>query len=117
MDLNSLIPGPPFSPLFLLQAFGINDRGEITGEGVTSDGELHGFLAVPCDDNHASQTACQENGLVSSADVSTRSSVGAETAATARSNPAFSVSFRGLRDGPPIQQVRPPLIRGNVFAK
>ena len=32
----------------LLTAFSINDSGEIAGFGVTSDGEIHAFLAAPC---------------------------------------------------------------------
>jgi probable HAF family extracellular repeat protein len=46
-DLNDLIPAN--SPLHLLTAFGINDAGEIAGFGVTSSGDLHAFLATPCD--------------------------------------------------------------------
>jgi probable HAF family extracellular repeat protein len=45
MDLNSLIPAD--APLYLLNAFGINDAGQIVGVGVTDDGEIHGFLATP----------------------------------------------------------------------
>ena len=46
-DLNNLIPAN--SPLHLLTAFGINDAGEIVGFGVTNTGDLHAFLATPCD--------------------------------------------------------------------
>jgi probable HAF family extracellular repeat protein len=45
-DLNTLIP--PDSPLYLLEAFGINDRGQIAGFGQLSDGELRGYLLNPC---------------------------------------------------------------------
>jgi probable HAF family extracellular repeat protein len=48
-DLNSLVP--PNSPLHLLTAFAINDSGEIVGFGVNQAGDLHGFLAKPCDEN------------------------------------------------------------------
>jgi probable HAF family extracellular repeat protein len=44
-DLNSLIRGN--SPLYLLMAQVINARGEIVGLGLTSAGEVHGFLAKP----------------------------------------------------------------------
>src|SRR5262249_16331448 len=37
----------PDSPLHLLTAFQINDAGQIAGFGVTSDGDLHAFLASP----------------------------------------------------------------------
>ena len=45
-DLNTLIP--PDSPLYLSEAFGINDRGQIAGFGQLSDGELRGYLLNPC---------------------------------------------------------------------
>ncbi len=44
-DLNTLITAD--SPLQLLTASSINDRGQITGFGVTSSGEIHAFLASP----------------------------------------------------------------------
>jgi probable HAF family extracellular repeat protein len=44
-DLNTLVSAN--SPLFLLFAHGINSRGEIVGFGQTSDGAVHGFLAIP----------------------------------------------------------------------
>lgn len=44
-DLNSLIA--PHPPLKLLQAFGINDGGQIVGLGQTRAGALHAFLATP----------------------------------------------------------------------
>jgi len=43
-DLNALVPD---SPLYLLTAFTINDRGDIVGFGVNSTGDVHGFLAIP----------------------------------------------------------------------
>jgi probable HAF family extracellular repeat protein len=44
-DLNALVQQD--APLYLLTAFWINDSGEIAGFGATSDGEIHGFLAMP----------------------------------------------------------------------
>jgi probable HAF family extracellular repeat protein len=44
-DLNTLINGDP--GLYLLMAYDVNDRGEIDGFGVSSDGQLHGFVAIP----------------------------------------------------------------------
>jgi probable HAF family extracellular repeat protein len=57
-DLNTLVPGPPFSPLYLLFAADINDRGEIVGQGLTINGELHAYLAIPCDENHSNVEGC-----------------------------------------------------------
>jgi probable HAF family extracellular repeat protein len=57
-DLNDLALN---SPLFLVFATVINSRGEISGFGATTKGDLHGFLAVP-DNNPASRDA--ENSAV-----------------------------------------------------
>jgi probable HAF family extracellular repeat protein len=49
-DLNDLaVADSPFDVLLL--AFGINDAGEIVGFGVTTGGDVHGFLATPCEDS------------------------------------------------------------------
>ena len=47
-DLNTLIPVG--SPLYLLEAFGINDRGQIAGFGQLSDGALRAYVLEPCDE-------------------------------------------------------------------
>ena len=44
-DLNTLIVGD--SPLYLMSGCSINSRGEITGLGLTSTGEIHTYLATP----------------------------------------------------------------------
>lgn len=45
-DLNTLIPAD--SPWFLIEALGINDRGQIAGPAVnTLTGEYHGYLLTP----------------------------------------------------------------------
>jgi probable HAF family extracellular repeat protein len=44
-DLNTLVPAD--SPLYLLFAGSINSSGEIAGFGVTSFGDVHGFLLTP----------------------------------------------------------------------
>jgi probable HAF family extracellular repeat protein len=44
-DLNTLIGAD--SPLYLLTGCSINSRGEITGLGLTSTGEIHTYLATP----------------------------------------------------------------------
>jgi len=45
-DLNALVPAD--SPIYMLVAFGINDRGQVVGFGVDAEGDVHGFLATPC---------------------------------------------------------------------
>jgi probable HAF family extracellular repeat protein len=45
-NLNDVIPAD--SPLFLIKATAINERGQIAGFGLqTSTGELHAYLATP----------------------------------------------------------------------
>jgi len=44
-DLNTRIAG--HSPLYLMTGCSINSRGEITGLGMTSTGEIHSYLATP----------------------------------------------------------------------
>ena len=47
-DLNELtVEDSPFS--VLLDAFSTNDAGEIVGFGVTTSGDIHGFLLTPCE--------------------------------------------------------------------
>ncbi len=45
IDLNTLVAND--TPLYLLTACSINSRGEITGLGLTSNGEIHTYLARP----------------------------------------------------------------------
>jgi hypothetical protein len=45
IDLNTLVAGD--SPLYLLTGCSIHSRGEITGLGLTSAGEIHTHLATP----------------------------------------------------------------------
>ncbi|MGC2658221.1 MAG: hypothetical protein WA324_09730, partial [Bryobacteraceae bacterium] len=57
-DLNSLIPAD--SPLYLLFGEDINEAGEIVGLGLeTSTGDVHAFLATPCDQNHPDTEWCR----------------------------------------------------------
>jgi probable HAF family extracellular repeat protein len=44
-DLNTL--AQPNSALYLLPGCSINSRGEITGLGITSSGEIHTYRAIP----------------------------------------------------------------------
>ena len=56
VDLNTLVPSG--SSLQLAAALDINDRVEISGEGITFNGDLHTFLLIPCDGNHAGVEGC-----------------------------------------------------------
>jgi probable HAF family extracellular repeat protein len=60
-DLNTLVAG--VSPLYLLTGCSINSRGEITGLGLTSTGEIHTYLATPTRGVGASESTSQ--GVIS----------------------------------------------------
>jgi len=54
-DLNTLLSKD--SPWYLLQALSINDAGQIVGYG-TINGDVHAFLATPCERNQADADCC-----------------------------------------------------------
>jgi probable HAF family extracellular repeat protein len=56
VDLNNLIP--PGSNLHLLQAISMNDRGEIAGTGLLSNGDFQAYLLIPCDEHHPGIEGC-----------------------------------------------------------
>jgi len=57
IDLNSLIPAN--SPLYLLSANDLNDRGEIVGQAFDqSTGAAPAFLTIPCDEEEANDENC-----------------------------------------------------------
>lgn len=70
VDLNSLVP--PASPLSLVYAVGINDRGEIAGKGVLQgvstappdqDTMSRAFVLIPCDEEHPNIEGCDYSSL------------------------------------------------------
>ena len=61
IDLNTLVSGD--SPLYLLTGCSINSRGEITGLGLTSAGEIHTYLATPTQGVTTGESTSQ--GLIS----------------------------------------------------
>jgi probable HAF family extracellular repeat protein len=62
-DLNTLIPAE--SPWFLTEADSINARGEIVGGAYNLiTGEVHGILAIPCDEEHANEEGCKDQAAV-----------------------------------------------------
>jgi len=56
VDLNALVA--PGSDLTVTYAFFINDRGEIAAQGSLSNGDTHGVLLIPCDDDHPGVEGC-----------------------------------------------------------
>lgn len=63
-DLNTLIPAG--SALHLQWAMSINDRGEIAGQGLDTDGNLHDFLLIPCGEG---DQACGDSALGAAASI------------------------------------------------
>jgi probable HAF family extracellular repeat protein len=55
-DLNALIPVN--SGVQLMAAVGLNERGEIVAQGVLSNGDVHAFILISCDENHPSVEGC-----------------------------------------------------------
>jgi probable HAF family extracellular repeat protein len=105
IDLNSLVPGPPFSPLYLLSANAINDHGEVVGYGVASNGDLHAFLAVPCDEDHLDAAPCNDDQVA--AEVAAVGAVDGTVRATTptRSSPTLAGRFGGRSGLPQIPQI------------
>ena len=56
LDLNTLIP--PNLGLQLSWAAYINDHGEIAAVGTLSNGDIHAFVLIPCDENHLDVEGC-----------------------------------------------------------
>jgi probable HAF family extracellular repeat protein len=55
-DLNALVPAS--SPLYLIYAYTINNRGEIAVNGIDGNGIEQAALLIPCDENHAEVVGC-----------------------------------------------------------
>lgn len=60
-DLNTVVPAD--SPLFLMEATAINDRGEIAGFGRLADGEHRGFILTPCEPRSADDCVIRREDL------------------------------------------------------
>ena len=56
VDVNTLIV--PVSDIEVISEFDINDRGEIAGQGLLPNGDVHAVLLIPCDQNHPGLEGC-----------------------------------------------------------
>jgi len=59
-NLNTLIPRG--SQSLLLEALGNNDRGQIVGYLLTANGEVHAYLATPCEEDQLEAEDCEDEG-------------------------------------------------------
>jgi probable HAF family extracellular repeat protein len=101
VDLNALVPVS--SPLHLKEAISINDRGEITGNGVLPNGDIHTFLLIPCDSDHSDMEGCNYNLVDETAATRLRSAQVTQAPTTVSaikpSNAEMMTRFRSLRAG------------------
>jgi probable HAF family extracellular repeat protein len=56
IDLNVFVP--PDSGVVLEEADFINDQGEIIGYASLANGDEHGYMLIPCDENHPDVEGC-----------------------------------------------------------
>jgi probable HAF family extracellular repeat protein len=63
-DVNTLVAGG--SNVTVINAFDINDRGEIAGFGFLPNGDARAFLLVPCDGNHPNIQGCDYSSVEAS---------------------------------------------------
>jgi probable HAF family extracellular repeat protein len=101
VDLNALVPTG--SPLHLVEAISINDRGEIAGNGVLPNGDIHTFLLIPCDSDHSGMEGCNYNlvdEVTAAAQVRPAQIIQVPAASPATSSPTEILTrFRSLRTG------------------
>jgi probable HAF family extracellular repeat protein len=76
IDLNTLIP--PGSGIQLTHSVSINDRGEISGDGVLPTGDHHAFVLIPCDEHHSGIEGCDYSLVTDMVVAQVRPVVGAE---------------------------------------
>jgi probable HAF family extracellular repeat protein len=57
VDLNTVIP--PNSPLYIIYAYTINNRGEIAVNGIDANGIEQAAVLIPCDENHTGIEGCE----------------------------------------------------------
>jgi probable HAF family extracellular repeat protein len=103
IDLNTLVA--PGSGVTFLNPFNINDRGEIAGFGVLTNGDSRAVLLIPCDENHADVEGCDFD------------TVDAETAAQVRpaqvTLPSATSGFANLSPAERMTRVRSMMARRN----
>jgi len=64
VDLNTLVSQD--SGIAIIDAFQINDAGEIAGHGILPSGDLHAIVLIPCDEHHPGE--CDDYSLIDATD-------------------------------------------------
>jgi hypothetical protein len=109
VDLNTLIPSN--RDLQLTRALYINDRGEIAAQGNFSNGDIHAFVLIPCDENHPGVAGCDYD-LIDAATAAAGVSPAPTNQRPTGSTPGTRMRgmfnrFRGVRQTPGLRtQVR-----------
>jgi probable HAF family extracellular repeat protein len=100
IDLNTLIP--PGSGIHLTHSVSINDRGEISGDGVLPTGDHRAFVLIPCDENHPDVEGCDYDPVEAVNEPQARPAQVTQVpaASLAKLSPAqMMTQFRSLRTG------------------
>jgi probable HAF family extracellular repeat protein len=97
VDLQNLIVRGP--NLSLIEAVFINDRGEIAADGLTSNGDQHGVLLIPCDENHAEVEGCDYSLLDATTAAQVRAPQAAQSSIVGNDNHARPMGLRDRMDG------------------
>jgi hypothetical protein len=93
VDLNTLIP--PNSGLQLTRAVYINDRGEIAAQGNFSNGDIHTFILIPCDENHPDVEGCDYDPVEATSEAPVRPAQRTSVSATSAAKlPATAMMHR-----------------------
>jgi probable HAF family extracellular repeat protein len=97
VDLRSLLIQDP--GIMLTELNFINDRGEIAGDGILPNGDKHGILLVPCDEDHRDIEGCDFEAVEEIA------TAGLNSAQIAQA-PSAIVSEAGVPTSEMIEQIR-----------
>lgn len=81
-------------------AYNINDRGEIAGQGVLSNGDARAVLLIPCDENHSDVEGC-DYSLVDAA------TAARENPASVVQRPTTTAPNTAVPNGPGRRMLRP----------
>jgi probable HAF family extracellular repeat protein len=93
VDLNTLIP--PGSGIQLTHGVSINDRGEISGDGVLPSGDGRAFVLIPCDENHPGVEGCDYSLVDAAPAAKTESPRAAQHSSARTGNGRMPVGLRG----------------------